>query len=206
MYVFRGFGNACCWQTFWQKTLEGIECNVQSHSSYLGISILCMWNHTMCLHCFVLTCKLKWDFDYYSSFLQGLPSRNKSCCNQNLISVCMLEQSSGGTSCGFTNIKRTKICLDPTGNVLQYINIGQISVKMNIFHTNNRKWVLCFSQVGRMGYLACRRGNERKSRIWSITKDMYQCRYGSGCVWCVAELPTISWQKTWLLEEKWDFF
>ena len=48
---------------------------------------------------------VKWDFAYNSSFLQCLPSGNRSCCNQNLISVCMLKQSSRGTSCGFTNIK-----------------------------------------------------------------------------------------------------
>ena len=59
----------------------------------------------MCPHCFALMCKLKWDFDYNSSFLQRLPSENMSCCNQNLISVCMLKQSSGCTSFGFTNIK-----------------------------------------------------------------------------------------------------
>ena len=29
----------------------------------------------------------------------------KSCYNSNFISVCTLKQSSGGTSCGFTNIK-----------------------------------------------------------------------------------------------------
>ena len=58
----------------------------------------------MCLHCFALTCKLKWDFDYNSSFLQRLPSGNRSCCSQNLISVRTFKQSSGGSSCGFTSI------------------------------------------------------------------------------------------------------
>ena len=37
--------------------------------------------------------------------LQRLPSGNRSCSTPNLISVCTLKQSSGGTSCGFTNIK-----------------------------------------------------------------------------------------------------
>ena len=31
------------------------------HFQLLG-SILCLWNHSMCLCCFVLTCKLTWDF------------------------------------------------------------------------------------------------------------------------------------------------
>ena len=25
--------------------------------------ILCLWNHTVCLRCFALTCKLKWDLE-----------------------------------------------------------------------------------------------------------------------------------------------
>ena len=56
-------------------------------------------------HCFALTCKLKWDFDYNSSCFQKVGVVKRSCCNQNLISVCTLKQSSGGTSFGFTNIK-----------------------------------------------------------------------------------------------------
>ena len=36
---------------------------------------------------------------------QRLPSGNRSCFKRNLISVCTLTQSSGGTSCGLTNIK-----------------------------------------------------------------------------------------------------
>ena len=39
------------------------------------------------------------------AFLQRLLSGNRSCFKRNLISVCTLTQSSGGTSCGLTNIK-----------------------------------------------------------------------------------------------------
>ena len=49
-------------------------------------SILWLWNHTMCLRCFALTCKLKWDLDYNCSFIQRLPPRNRSSCNLNIIS------------------------------------------------------------------------------------------------------------------------
>ena len=59
----------------------------------------------MFLHCFALTCKLIWDFHHNSSFLQRLPSGYRSCCNKKLMSVCMLNQNSRGTSSGFTNIK-----------------------------------------------------------------------------------------------------
>ena len=45
------------------------------------------------------------QFNNSCSFLQCLPSGNRSCSTPNLISVCTLAQSSGGTSCGFTNIK-----------------------------------------------------------------------------------------------------
>ena len=40
-----------------------------------------------------------------ASLIQRLPSGNRSCFKRNLISVCTLKQSSGGTSCGLTNIK-----------------------------------------------------------------------------------------------------
>ena len=40
----------------------------------------------MCLRCFALTCKLKWDLDYNCSFIQRLPPRNRSSCNLNIIS------------------------------------------------------------------------------------------------------------------------
>ena len=36
----------------------------------------CLWDHTICLRCFALTCKLKWGFDYNRSLLQRLPSGN----------------------------------------------------------------------------------------------------------------------------------
>ena len=51
---------------------------------------------------------------HYNDFIMGiwwhlkskrLPSGYRSCFNQNLISVCTLKQSSGGTSCVFTNTK-----------------------------------------------------------------------------------------------------
>ena len=48
------------------------------------MGIFCLWNHTMYHRCFDLTCELKWDFDYNSSFLQHIPSGNRSCCSQNL--------------------------------------------------------------------------------------------------------------------------
>ena len=62
------------------------------------------WNHTMCLRCFALTCKLIWVFDCKSSCFQRVGVVKRSCCNQSLILVCTLNQSSGGASCGFTNI------------------------------------------------------------------------------------------------------
>ena len=40
--------------------------------------------------------------------LQCLPSGYRSCCNENLMSVCTLKQNSGGTSSGFTNIKSNR--------------------------------------------------------------------------------------------------
>ena len=71
--------------------------------------ILFSQNHTMCLWCFALTCKLTWHF-YYNSWYQTfynayLPSGERSCCNKNLVSVCTLKQLIGGISRGFTNIK-----------------------------------------------------------------------------------------------------
>ena len=51
-------------------------------------------------------------------------SGNRSCRNQNLISVCTLKQSSRDTSCGLINTNRTEICLDQNGNTLQCINIS----------------------------------------------------------------------------------
>ena len=50
---------------------------------------------------------------------------------ENLISVCTLKQSSGGTLCGSTNIKANWICLDPTGNAVQCTNI---------YWLNQSKW------------------------------------------------------------------
>ena len=43
--------------------LESISSQILTYFSL----ILCLWNHTMCVRCFALTCKLKWDFDYNSS-------------------------------------------------------------------------------------------------------------------------------------------
>ena len=38
-------------------------------------------------------------------FIHCLPSGNRSCCNENLMSVCLLKQNIRGTSHGFTNIE-----------------------------------------------------------------------------------------------------
>ena len=78
---------------------------------------------------FCFTCKMTRDFYYNIPCLQREGRRCKkfgvkSCCNKkNLMSVCMLKQNIGGISCSFTHINRIEICLDPTGNALQYIDI-----------------------------------------------------------------------------------
>ena len=66
------------WKMFILTDLTSIYVleNISSRISTYFSSILCLWNHTMCPHCFALTCKLKWDFDYNSSFSQRLPSGN----------------------------------------------------------------------------------------------------------------------------------
>ena len=69
---------------------------------------LCLRNHSMFLHCFALTCKLKWDFYYNSPFLHCLSIGYWSCCNKNLMPVCTLKQNNGGTSNGFTNMKSNR--------------------------------------------------------------------------------------------------
>ena len=63
--------------------LESISSRIWTYFN----SILCLWNHMMCLRCFALTCKLKWDFDYNSSFFQRVGISKRSCYNQNIISV-----------------------------------------------------------------------------------------------------------------------
>ena len=63
--------------------LESISSRIWTYFN----SILCLWNHMMCLRCFVLMCKLKWDFDYSSSFFQRVGIVKRSCYNQNIISV-----------------------------------------------------------------------------------------------------------------------
>ena len=95
----------------------------------------------MCLHCFALTCKLKWDFEKNSSFLQRLPSGNRSCSTQNLISVCTLKQTSGDMSCGFTNIKSNWNMSRSDWKCSPVHEIGK-SVEVNIFYVNNRRGAL----------------------------------------------------------------
>ena len=130
--------------------LESISSRIETYFS----SILYLWNHTMCLCCFALTCKLKWDFDYNSSCFQRVGVAKRSCYNQHLILVCTLKQSSGGTSCGFTNIQSNW-------------NMFRSDWKSSPVHTyclNQSKWTVStsitegcvmFSQGGRMGYPAC---------------------------------------------------
>ena len=57
----------------------------------------------MYLRGFALTCKLN-EFWLQQLLFPGGRRSEKSCYNQNLISVCTLKQSRRGTSCGFTNM------------------------------------------------------------------------------------------------------
>ena len=77
------------WKMFILSDLTNINAleSISNRISTCFNSILCLSNHTMCIHWFALTCKLKWGFDYNSSFLQRLSSGNRSCCNRNLDSL-----------------------------------------------------------------------------------------------------------------------
>ena len=122
-------------------------------STYVS-SILCLWNHTMCLRCFALTCKLKWDFDYNSSCFQRVCIVKRSCYNQNLISVCTLNQSSGGISCGFTNIKSNWNMSRSDWNCYP-VHKYWLNHSKWTFPTYITEWArYVFSQGGRMGYPA----------------------------------------------------
>ena len=102
----------------------------------------------------------------------------KELFTPNLISVCTLRQSSGGTLCGWfhthkIDLKYVQIRLEMLTST--YILVK--SVEMNSFHVNNRRGALCLSQGRRMGYPA---GTWRLKRLkidslfgtmfWLITK------------------------------------
>ena len=36
-------------------------------SKHISVRSVCLWNHTMCLRCLTLTCRLTWDFFYGNS-------------------------------------------------------------------------------------------------------------------------------------------
>ena len=62
------------------------------------------WHHDNPWSC-VFLWLIHWLDHYNSSCFQRVCIIKRNCYNQNLILVCTLKQNSGGTSCGFTNIK-----------------------------------------------------------------------------------------------------
>ena len=93
----------------------------------------------------------------------------RSCSIPNLISVCTLAQSNGGTSCGFRNIKSkwNMFISDCKCSPVHKYLLNQS--KMNMFHVNNGRGALCLSQGRRMGSPAwTRRRAWKQNRIGVI--------------------------------------
>ena len=101
---------------------------------------------------FTLTCQLMWDFYYNSSCFQGIGIVKRSCCNKNLMSVCMSKQSSGGTSCGSTNMKLNQNMSRSDWKCSQIHKYWLISQTEHCARI--RRGTLCFFPRGWTGYPA----------------------------------------------------
>ena len=95
---------------------------------------------------------------------------------------------------------RTEICLDPTGNAIQYINIDEISVNDHFPHKYQNVGVVFFAG-GRMGYPARRDPSHKFPNVLDISHNApyvhisvtnwWIVEYGTGALCFLYKRPSI---------------